>query len=108
MQQHNQRAAVVGTGFIGPVHLEALARAGRPARGVVASSPDKARLLAGRQGGLVAYDSLDAALADPAVTVVHLATPNRLHAPQCKQALAAGRHVVCEKPLAMTSAETAE
>src|SRR5262249_30805746 len=51
------------------------------------------------------YDDL---LADPAVQVVHLASPNRLHYAQCKQALAAGKHVVCEKPLAMTAAETAE
>src|SRR5439155_1585080 len=43
-----------------------------------------------------------------AVAAVHLATPNRLHYEQCKRALAAGKHVVCEKPLAMTSAEAAQ
>jgi predicted dehydrogenase len=42
------------------------------------------------------------------VQVVHLATPNRLHHTECQQVLAAGKHVLCEKPLAMTSAETAE
>jgi predicted dehydrogenase len=100
-------SVVVGTGFIGPVHVEALRRLGREVRGVVASSPERSRALAKQVALPCAYDSLDAALADPAVRVVHLATPNRLHATQCKQVLAAGRHVVCEKPLAMTSAETA-
>ena len=54
------------------------------------------------------YDSLEALLADDTVDVVHLTTPNHLHHPQVKQALAAGKHVVCEKPLAMTSEESAE
>jgi predicted dehydrogenase len=54
------------------------------------------------------YESLEQALADPAVDVVHVATPNRLHHPQVKACLAAGKHVVCEKPLAMTAAESAE
>src|SRR5437899_3364034 len=100
-------AALAGTGFIGPVHVEALRRLGRAVRGVSGSSPGRAREAAARLG-VVAYDSFDALLADPAVEVVHLATPNRLHFEECKQALAAGKHVVCEKPLAMSSAETAE
>ena len=47
-------------------------------------------------------------LADDSVSVVHLTTPNDLHYPQVKQALGAGKHVVCEKPLATTAAESAE
>jgi predicted dehydrogenase len=47
-------------------------------------------------------------LADPRVAVVHITSPNHLHHPQAAAALAAGKHVVCEKPLAMTSAQTAE
>ena len=47
-------------------------------------------------------------LDDPAVDVVHLTTPNHLHFDQARAALAAGKHVVCEKPLAMTAAETGE
>src|SRR5919198_4530725 len=47
-------------------------------------------------------------LDDPAVDVVHLTTPNHLHAEQVKATLAAGKHVVCEKPLGMDSTETAE
>jgi predicted dehydrogenase len=101
-------AAVVGTGFIGPVHIEALRRLGVPVRGIVASSPEKARAAAEALQVPHAYDSFHAMLADPAIRVVHLASPNRLHFEQCRQAIAAGKHVLCEKPLAMTSTETAE
>ena len=54
-----------------------------------------------------AYASLDDLLADPGVDVVHVTSPNDLHLPQARAVLAAGRHVVCEKPLAMTAAESA-
>jgi predicted dehydrogenase len=101
-------AAVVGTGFIGPVHVEALRRLGRPVVGILGSSPDKSRAAAAALNLPRAYDRLEDLLADPAVGVVHLASPNRLHAGQCRLALAAGKHVVCEKPLAMTARETAE
>lgn len=101
------QTAVAGTGFIGPVHVEALRRMGRVVRGVSGSSAQRAREAAARLG-VSAYESFDALLADPAVGVVHLASPNVLHFAQCKQALAAGKHVVCEKPLAMNSGETAE
>ncbi len=100
--------AIVGTGFIGPVHVEALRRLGRPVCGVLASSPQRGQTLARRLNVPRAYASLDELLADPDVQVVHLATPNRLHHEQCRRVLAAGKHVLCEKPLAMTSAETAE
>ncbi len=101
-------AAVVGTGFIGPVHVEALRRLGRPVVGVLGSSPQRGRAAADALGIPRAYASFDELLADPAVSVVHLTSPNRFHFEQCKRALAAGKHVVCEKPLAMTAAETAE
>lgn len=100
--------AVAGTGFIGPVHVEAVRRLGHRVVGILGSTPEKSRAAADALGLPTGYSSFEALLADPAAEVVHLATPNRLHFEQCKQALAAGKHVVCEKPLAMTSAETAE
>jgi predicted dehydrogenase len=100
--------AVVGTGFIGPVHIEALRRLGRPMLGVVGSTPQRGEEIAERLNVTRAYPSLEALLEDPMVSVVHLATPNRLHFGQCKQVLAAGKHVLCEKPLAMSAAESAE
>ena len=100
--------AVVGTGFIGPVHVEALRRLGQDVRGVLGSTPEKSRAAADALRLPKAYASFADLLADPAVRVVHLASPNRAHFEQCKQAIAAGKHVVCEKPLAMNSRETAE
>ena len=100
-------AAVVGAGFIGAVHVEALRRIGVPVHGIVGSSPGRAAERA-RALGVPAYESLDAMLADDRVRVVHVASPNHLHHPQASAALAAGRHVVCEKPLATTAVESAE
>ncbi|MBX9622842.1 MAG: Gfo/Idh/MocA family oxidoreductase [Gemmataceae bacterium] len=100
--------AVAGTGFIGPVHVEAVRRLGHRVVGVLGSTPEKGRAAAAALGVPAAYPTFADLLADPAVEVVHLATPNRLHFGQAKAALAAGKHVVCEKPLAMSSAETAE
>src|SRR5438552_11139064 len=100
--------AVVGTGFIGPVHVEALRRLGRTVVGILGSTPEKSRQSAQALGLGRAYADYEEVLADSAVNVIHVTSPNRLHFEQCKQALAAGKHVVCEKPLAMTSKETAE
>jgi predicted dehydrogenase len=102
------KAAVVGTGFIGVVHVEALRRLGIEVTGVVGSTPERAAEKARTAALPAPYPSFEAMLADPAVEVVHLTTPNRLHYEQAKQALAAGKHVVCEKPLGMDSTETAE
>jgi predicted dehydrogenase len=98
------RAGVVGTGFIGVVHVDALRRLGVEVTGVVGSTPERAAL----KGIGPVYESYEALLADDRVDVVHLTTPNHLHHPQVKQALAAGKHVVCEKPLALTSDQSAE
>jgi predicted dehydrogenase len=101
-------AAVVGTGFIGAVHVEALRRLGVQVHGVVGSSHARAAERAAALGLPPAYASFEAMLADSRVDVVHITSPNRLHYPQAAAAMAAGKHVVCEKPLAITSAETAE
>jgi predicted dehydrogenase len=101
-------AAVVGTGFIGPVHVEAIRRLGYPVVGVLGSTPAKSHAAADKLRIPRGYNTFDELLADRSATVVHLASPNRDHFDQCKRAIAAGKHVVCEKPLAMTTAETAE
>jgi predicted dehydrogenase len=101
-------AAVIGTGFIGTVHVEALRRVGVQVQGVLGSSPERGQARAEALGVGHAYATLDELLADPSVEVVHVTSPNHLHVPQAKQILAAGRHVVCEKPLAMTAAESAQ
>jgi predicted dehydrogenase len=100
--------AVVGTGFIGPVHVEALHRLGLTVRGILGSSPEKSRQAAQQLGLEVPYNDYQAIVDDPAVNVVHITTPNKTHFDMSKRALLAGKHVVCEKPLAMNSRETGE
>ncbi len=99
---------VVGTGFIGPAHIEALRRIGAKVIGVCDVAQDKARQVASDWGLPKAYFTYEDVLADPEVQMVHLCTPNRLHYGQAKAALKAGKHVLCEKPLAMNSQESSE
>jgi predicted dehydrogenase len=99
---------IAGTGFIGPAHIEGLRRNGFSILGLAENGDALAAEKAAQLGIPRAYGSFDALLADPDNDVVHLATPNVLHYPQAKAALLAGKHVICEKPLAMTAAESAE
>jgi predicted dehydrogenase len=105
---HNLRVAVVGTGFMGPAHVEALRRLGVPVTGILGSTPEKSQAVAERLGLPKGYATYADLLADPEVDAVHLTTPNRLHFEEARGALAAGKHVICEKPLAMNSAESAQ
>jgi len=100
--------AVIGSGFIGTVHLEALRRLGLQVRGLLEASPELGERRAEELGLPRAYASLDDVLADGEVEVVHVTSPNALHYPQVAAILGAGRHVICEKPLAVTSAESAD
>lgn len=101
-------AAVVGTGFIGPVHVEALRRIGVNVTGVLGSSIEKSEQAARQLGLPIGYRDYDAIIDDTTVDVIHITTPNKTHLDMSKRALVAGKHVVCEKPLAMNSQETAE
>ncbi|HET7169941.1 MAG TPA: Gfo/Idh/MocA family oxidoreductase [Candidatus Limnocylindrales bacterium] len=101
-------AAVIGTGFIGTVHVEALRRIGVRVTGVLGSSPERGQARAEALGVERAYGSLDELLADPEVEVVHVTSPNDLHVAQARAALEAGKHVICEKPLAMSAVGSAE
>jgi predicted dehydrogenase len=94
------KAAIAGTGFIGRVHARSLRLAGVELVGVAASSPASTASAAAELGAERAYDSADELVRDPDVDVVHICTPNHLHVPLAEAALAAGKHVVCEKPLA--------
>ena len=105
---HDITAAVIGAGFIGPVHVEGLRRVGIRVKGIAGISPEEAQRAAATLGLPHAYRHVDELLADPEVQSVHLASPNRLHHLHALAALAAGKHVICEKPLAMTSAQTTE
>jgi predicted dehydrogenase len=100
--------AVVGAGFIGPVHVEALRRLGVRVTGILGVDQNESESAREALGLPKAYPSYDDLLADEAVQAVHLAVPNVLHYELAKRALQAGKHVMCEKPLAMNSRQTAE
>ncbi len=102
------RVGIVGTGFIGPAHLEALRRNNVNVVGLAEATAELAAEKAAALGIGKAYESYEAMLEDPTIDVIHLATPNYLHYPHSKAALEAGKHVVCEKPLAMNSQESAD
>jgi predicted dehydrogenase len=97
---------LVGAGFIGPHHVDAVRRLGAvDVVAVAGSSESSARAAASRLGIPRSYGHYDQLLDDPDVTVVHVATPNHLHVPIAAAAIARGKHVVCEKPLARSAAE---
>ena len=96
---------LVGAGFIGPHHLEAVRRLGFVDVVAIADFNDElARQKAEALGVPKSYGSYQALLADPDMQVVHNATPNYMHHPVSMAAIAAGKHIVSDKPLAMTSA----
>jgi len=103
---HDITAAIIGAGFIGPVHVEGLRRLGVRVKGIAGISKEEAERAAAALGLERAYASVDELLGDPDVQSVHLASPNRLHHDHAMAALGAGKHVICEKPLALTSAQT--
>lgn len=108
MRLSDVRAGVIGVGFIGVAHVEALRRLGVDVAGVVGSNPKRARAKADAANLPEVYSGLESLLADPEIDVVHIASPNHVHADQVRMVLDAGKHVVCEKPLALTSMDTAD
>ena len=100
------RAGIVGAGFMGQVHARAVRAAGGMVARVAASTPERAAAAAAQLGAERSVDSAEALVSADDVDVVHICTPNALHAPLAKLALGAGKPVVCEKPLA-TSVEDA-
>jgi len=95
------RAGIVGTGFIGAVHARSVLLAGGRVAGVAASSPESAREAAPQLHAERAFESADELVASEDVDVVHVCAPNHLHVPLARAALKAGKHVICEKPLAL-------
>ncbi len=102
-------AGVIGKGFIGPAHAEALRRLGGVE--VVAIAGSEATETARKAEALGierAYGDYRKLIADERVQVVHICSPNNLHYAMAKESLEAGKHVVCEKPLAVSVAEGRE
>src|SRR5262245_52473130 len=97
---------LVGAGFVGPHHIDAVRRLGFVDVVALAGSSDAtARDKAQALGVPRSYGRYEALLDDPDVQVVHNATPNHLHYAVISAALARRKHVVSDKPLAMTAAD---
>lgn len=101
------RAGVVGGGFMADVHSRSVRSNGGFVVGVASSTPDRARSAARRLGAPRAYESVRELVEDPEIDVVHICTPNSTHAELAALALNAGKHVVCEKPLATSLSDAA-
>jgi predicted dehydrogenase len=100
------RTAIVGSGFVARVHAAAVRDLGGQVVAVSSRTRAGAEQLAAEIGA-TAYDTLEEVLRDAGVDVVHICTPNALHAEQTRAALEHGAHVVCEKPLATSTEESA-
>jgi len=100
------RAGIIGTGFMGSVHAQAVRAAGAEVSAVAGSSQVSAEAAAPGLGARTAAESPEALIARDDVDVIHICTPNATHADLVRMAIAAGKPVVCEKPLA-TSVEDA-
>src|SRR5271165_170421 len=103
------RTAIFGTGFMGRVHLEGVRRIESVEVAAVAGRNFEAarRLGAGFSVPTIATDYREI-LRDPAIDAVHICTPNAQHFSMAKDALNAGKHVLCEKPLAISVEEGEE
>jgi len=101
------RTAVFGSGFMGRAHLEALRRVENVDVAAIAGRNTAAAEKLGSSFG-VPTASAEAILRDLSIDAVHICTPNSLHFSMAKEALAAGKHVLCEKPLAVSVEEARE
>ena len=102
---HQIRAGVIGTGFIGPVHIEGLRRLGIQVA-ALCDLPDRVAAAAGKFGIPRAFGHYRELIESPEVDVVHITVPNRYHCEMALAVLRSGKHCICEKPLAMNTAET--
>ena len=102
------KVGVIGIGFIGPAHIEGIRRQGFEVVAIAEATQELAERAAERLLVPKAYGDWKDLIADPEIDVVHIASPNFLHFTHAKAALEAGKHVVCEKPLAMTAKESGE
>ncbi len=102
-------AGIIGGGFIGKIHAEALRRLGNVDLKAIASRNDEIALKRGEELSIEkCYGRYSDLIKDDDVEIVHICTTNDLHFAIAKECIEAGKHIVCEKPLAMTSKESAE
>lgn len=102
------RWAVIGCGVIANQMAESLALAGRRLSGVANRTHEKAVAFAERHGVAKVYDTVEDLYADPEIDAIYVTTPHNTHIRYLRAALAAGKHVLCEKSITLNSAELDE
>jgi predicted dehydrogenase len=103
------KIAIFGLGFMGRVHTEAVRRLGNvEVAGVAGRTAEGARKFADNLGIERATSDYHELLADPEIRAVHICSPNELHFPMAMAAMKAGKHILCEKPLASSVQEAEE
>ncbi len=103
------KAGIIGGGFAGKIHAEALRRLGYvEVLAIAERDRDTAQGMSEENSIPIAYGDYRELVSNPEIEVVHILTPNSLHFPMAKACLDAGKHVICEKPLAMNTEESAE
>ena len=102
------KTAIFGTGFMGRVHLEAVRRVEAVQAAAIAGRNETAARKLGDAFSVPSVNDYREVLRDPAIDAVHICTPNAQHFSMAKDALQAGKHVICEKPLTTTAAEAEE
>lgn len=100
--------AVIGCGVIANQMAQSLALAGRKVYGIANRTRDKAEAFAREYGVEHVYDTFEDLYADPAVDAIYITTPHNTHIGFLRDALAAGKHVLCEKAITLNSAELEE
>jgi predicted dehydrogenase len=102
------RVGILGTGFVGRIHARSARLAGATIVGAAASSPDRADAAARELGAERGFATAEELIACERIDVVHICTPNHLHVPLARAALQTGKHVVCEKPVALDGGDGVE
>lgn len=105
----NIKAGVIGTGFIGPAHIEALRRIGNVEVSAISSiDEESARVISEKYNIGKIYSRWQDIINDPEIEVIHNCTPNNLHFDINKAAILNGKHIISEKPLTISSKESEE
>lgn len=101
------RAGIIGGGFMGEVHARSIRIAGAEIAGIASSNLDRARDAAARVG-VDRAATAEELISDPHIDVIHVCTPNASHVPLARAAIAAGKHVICEKPIGISLDEATQ
>lgn len=102
------QVGVIGVGFIGVAHVDALRRLNNVEVVAISDNEKVIKAKAEQIGIKNYYSDYKQMLADPQINCIHICTPNHMHYPMAKDALNAGKHVVCEKPLTTNKKEAEE